>query len=250
MLWVLLAAGVIALATVMGTCVGYLFKDISQKANDAVIGFSAGVMLCATAFGLIEPSIEYGGACGELIAIAGIFAGAIFLGSVDKLMPQFNEKIGINLSNGQGRVLLFVTAIAIHHLPEGIAVGVSFGTGDFSDIAMVCGSIAIQNMPEAAVIIAPMLKSGISRKKAMIIALISGGMEILGTFFGFFAVSVATFIMPFALAFAGGSMVYIIIDEMIPQTHGNGFGKIASYSALAGFCSMLVFDGLIEKFVS
>lgn len=250
MLWVLLAAGVIALATVIGTCVGYIFKDISQKANDAVIGFSAGVMLCATAFGLIEPSIEHGGVYGELIAIAGIFVGAIFLGSIDKLMPQFNEKIGINSSNGQGRVLLFVIAIAIHHLPEGIAVGVSFGTGNFSDIAMVCGSIAIQNMPEAAVIIAPMLKSGISRKKSMIIALISGGMEIAGTFFGFLAVNIATFIMPFALAFAGGSMVYIIIDEMIPQTHGNGFGKMASYSALTGFCAMLVFDGLIEKFVS
>ena len=250
MLWVLLSAGAIALATVVGTCVGYIFKDISQKANDSVIGFSAGVMLCATVVGLIEPSVAYGGKYGELIAICGIFAGAAFLAFIDKLVPQLNEKIGVSSSSGQGRVLLFVSAIAIHHLPEGIAVGVSFGTGDFSDIAMVCGSIAIQNMPEAAVIIAPMLKSGISRKKAIIIALISGGMEILGTFFGFFAVSIATFIMPFALAFAGGSMVYIIIDEKIPQTHGNGFGKMASYSALAGFCMMLVFDGLIEKFVS
>ena len=98
MLWVLLAAGVIALATVIGTCIGYLFKDISQKANDCVIGFSAGVMLCAAIFGLVEPSIEYGGRWGELIAISGIFAGALFLGFIDKLMPQLNEKIGVNSS--------------------------------------------------------------------------------------------------------------------------------------------------------
>ena len=250
MLWVLLAAGIIALATFIGTCVGYLFKDITQKANDSVIGFSAGVMLCAAIFGLVEPSIEYGGKYGEIVAIAGIFLGAIFLGLIDRLMPKINSKIGVNTSKGESRALLLVAAIAIHHLPEGIAVGVSFGTGNFSDIAMVCGSIAIQNLPEAAVIIAPMLKSGISRKRAMIIALISGCMEIIGTFFGFFAVSAATFIMPFALAFAGGSMIYIIIDEMVPETHGNGFGRLASYSALAGFCSMLAFDGLISKFVS
>ncbi len=250
MLWVLLAAAVIAFATFIGTCVGYLFKDISQKTNDGVIGFSAGVMLCAAIFGLVEPSVEYGGRYGEIIATLGIFAGAIFLGMIDKIMPRLNEKVGVRSGSGQGRVLLFVAAIAIHHLPEGIAVGVSFGTGNISDIAMVCGSIAIQNMPEAAVIIAPMLKSGVSRKRAMVIALISGGMEIVGTFFGFFAVSVATFIMPFALAFAGGSMIYIIIDEMVPETHGHGFCKIASYSAVAGFCSMLVFDGVIEKLVT
>ena len=246
MQWVLLAAAGIALSTVIGTFLGFLFKNISQSANDCVIGFSAGVMLCAAICGLVEPSMEYGGKYAVLITVMGIFVGALFLYCVDKLMPKINQAIGIKGEEKQGRALLLVAAIAIHHLPEGIAAGVSFGTGNVNEIVMVCGGIAIQNMPEAAVIIAPMLHSGITHKKAMLIALISGGMEVLGTLLGFFAVSFATAIMPFALAFAGGSMMYIIIDEMIPQTHIAKFGSKASFSTLGGFCTMLVFDTVLE----
>ncbi|MBE6600116.1 MAG: ZIP family metal transporter [Ruminococcaceae bacterium] len=243
--WVLITAGIIALSTVIGTFIGFCFKNISKKANNCVIGFSAGVMLCAAVGGLIEPAIEYGGNFGVLIAVLGIFCGALFLWLVDKLMPKINSVIGVKEENGQGRVMLLVAAIAIHHLPEGIAAGVSFGTGNMREIAMVCGGIAIQNMPEAAVIIAPMLNSGVSRKKAVFIALISGGMEVIGTLLGFFFVTVANAIMPFALAFAGGSMMYIIIDEMIPQTHGEKFGATASFFTLFGFSLMLIFDTVI-----
>lgn len=250
MQWVLLAAGVISVATLVGTAVGYLFKNVSQRGNDAVIGFSSGVMLCAAVFGLIEPSIEYGGRAGVFLTSVGIFCGALFLCFVDRLTPRLNAAAGIREGNGQGRVLLFVAAIAIHHFPEGIAAGVSFGTQNASEIIMVCGGIAIQNLPEAAVIIAPMLNSGVSRRKAFVIALISGGMEVLGTFFGYFAVSIATAIMPFALAFAGGSMIYIIIDEMVPQTHCHSFGGTASFSALGGFCIMLMLDSLIDLVVA
>ena len=202
-------------------------------------------MLCAAICGLIEPSLEYGGAYAVFITVAGIFVGALFLYLVDKLMPKINQAIGVKGEGKQGRALLLVAAIAIHHLPEGIAAGVSFGTGDVGEIIMVCGGIAIQNMPEAAVIIAPMLNAGITRKKAVIIAFISGGMEVLGTLLGFFAVSFANAIMPFALAFAGGSMMYIIIDEMIPQTHVAKFGSKASFATLGGFCIMLVLDAVL-----
>ncbi len=242
LLWVFVAAGVIAAATLIGTLIGYLFKNITQKQNDAVIAFSAGVMLSAAVFGLIEPSLDFGGRFGVFITVAGVFLGAAFLCLIDKLIPKIN---GLASDKKQGRALLFASAIAIHHLPEGVAVGVSFGTGNVSDIAMVCGSIAIQNIPEAAVIISPMLQSGMSKKKTALVALISGGAEILGTFFGYFAVSVATFIMPVALAFAGGSMLYIIVDEMIPETHSESYGRMATYLMLAGFCTMLVFDFVI-----
>ena len=246
MLWVLLTAGIIALTTVIGTVVGFLFKNISKKQNDCVIGFSAGVMLCAAICGLVEPSISYGGELGVLITVAGIFCGALFLCGIDKLTPKINSAIGMNEESKHTRVMLLVAAIAIHHLPEGIAAGVSFGTGNAREIAVVCGGIAIQNMPEAAVIIAPMLNSGVSRKKALVIALISGGMEVIGTFLGYFAVAAATAIMPFALAFAGGSMIYIIVDEMIPQTHEKSFGGKASFATMAGFCLMLIFDTVLS----
>lgn len=245
MQWVLLTAGIIALSTVIGTFIGFCFKNISQKGNDCIIGFSAGVMLCAAICGLIEPSIEYGGRYGAPITVIGVFIGAIFLCCVDKLMPKINSAIGVKDDKKQGRVLLLVAAIAIHHLPEGIAAGVSFGTGNIREIIMVCGGIAIQNMPEAAVIIAPMLNSGITRKKAILIAFISGGMEVIGTFIGYFAVTLANAIMPFALAFAGGSMMYIIVDEMIPQTHSHKFGGKASFATMGGFCTMLIFDAIL-----
>lgn len=246
MLWVLLTAGLIALSTFIGTVIGFCFKNISKNTNDCIIGFSAGVMLCAAICGLVEPSISYGGKLGVIVTVVGIFCGALFLCGIDKLTPKINSAIGMKEESKQTRVMLLVAAIAIHHLPEGIAAGVSFGTNDPHEIAVVCGGIAIQNMPEAAVIIAPMLNSGISRKKALIIALISGGMEVIGTFIGYFAVAAANTIMPFALAFAGGSMIYIIVDEMIPQTHKKSFGGKATFATMAGFCLMLVFDSVLS----
>ena len=245
MQWVLLAACGIGLSTVIGTGVGFAFKNISQKPYNCVIGFAAGVMLCAAVCGLIEPSLEGGGVLGSALAVVGIFCGALFLFLVDKLTPRLNAAVGIEDGKSQGRVMLLVAAIAIHHLPEGIAAGVSFGSDSVGDIIMVCGGIAIQNMPEAAVIIAPMLNSGISCTKALLIALMSGGVEILGTFIGYFAVTLAVAIMPFALAFAGGSMMYIIIDEMIPQTHEQKLSRSVSFATLGGFCLMLVLDSML-----
>lgn len=250
MIWVLIAASGIAFATFIGSVIGYFFRNISQKTYDAVIGFSAGIMLCAAVFGLIEPSMEYGNALGVLTVTTGIVFGAIFLYIMDKLTPDMNKIVGISEDKGQGRVLLLVSAIAIHHFPEGIAAGVSFGTGKASEIILVCAGIAIQNIPEAALIIAPLLNSGVKKSKALAAALISGGVEILGTFVGYFAINTAKAIMPFALAFAGGSMLYIIIDEMIPQTHSHSSGVLSSYSALAGFCVMLGLDALLDCILS
>ena len=250
MIWVVTAAGGIAFATFVGSVIGYFFRNISQRSYDAVIGFSSGIMLCAAVFGLIEPAISSGNAKSALTVTAGIAAGAVFLCVVDKVVPDINKSVGIVAENEQGRVLLLVSAIAIHHFPEGIAAGVSFGNGDASEIILVCTGIAIQNIPESAIIIAPLLNAGAKKSKAILIALISGGVEIIGTFLGYFAINTAKAVMPFALAFAGGSMLYIIIDEMIPQTHTHSNGVIASYSSLAGFCVMLGLDALIGGLLS
>ena len=246
---VLLTALGVGGATVFGSLIGFLFKNISHKFSDIVLSFAAGVMLAAAVLGLILPSLEYGGDFGILITIAGIFAGALCLNLIDKLVPHLHKLVGPDLephnNANLSKVLLFVTAIAIHNLPEGIAAGVSFGTGDDSQALLIAGGIALQNIPEGMVIIGPMLAAGVKPGRTFLLAALTGLVEVVGTLLGYFAVSVASAILPFALAFAGGTMLYVISDEMIPETHAHGSQNGATYSLLAGFCLMLLSDVLL-----
>lgn len=246
---VLITALGVGMATVIGAVIGFLFKNISHKFSDIVLSFAAGVMLAAAVLGLILPSLEYGGNYGWVITVLGIFVGAFCLNLIDKLVPHLHKLVE-NDSKPQGsvdisKVLLFVTAIAIHNLPEGIAAGVGFGAGDSDQAIMIASGIALQNIPEGMVIIAPMLASGISPKKTFVIAAFTGVIEVVGTLIGYFAVSIATVILPFALAFAGGTMIYVVSDEMIPETHSHGSERGATYALLVGFCLMLVTDVLL-----
>ena len=245
---VLLTALGVGGATVFGALIGFIFKKISHRFSDIVLSFAAGVMLAAAVLGLIIPSLEYGGKFGILITVAGIFAGAVCLNIIDKLVPHLHKFVGDETESHNNanlnRVLLFVLAIAIHNLPEGIAAGVGFGSGDTTQALIIAGGIALQNIPEGMVIIAPMLAAGISPRKTLILALITGLVEIVGTLIGYFAVSISTAILPFALAFAGGTMLYVISDEMIPETHSHGSERGATYALLVGFCVMLVTDVL------
>ena len=245
---VLLTALGVGGATVIGALLGFLFKKPSHKFNDIVLSFAAGVMLSAAVMGLIIPSLEYGGELGIFVTVAGLFAGAVCLNLIDKLVPHLHKITGVDQESHPDRtaqlnkVLLFVIAIAIHNLPEGIAAGVSFGTGDVMQAVTVAGGIALQNIPEGMVIIAPMIASGMSPRRTFVIALMTGVVEVIGTFIGYFAVSISTAILPFALAFAGGTMLYVISDEMIPETHAHGNERGATYSLLVGFALMMVFD--------
>ena len=142
-------------------------------------------------------------------------------------------------------MFLFVLAIAIHNFPEGIAAGVGFGTDNVANALMIAGGIALQNIPEGMVIIAPMLSAGVTPKKTFLYASLTGVVEVIGTLLGYFAVQIASVILPFALAFAGGTMLYVISDEMIPETHAHGNERGATYTLLAGFCLMLLFDVLL-----
>ena len=223
---VLLTALGVGGATVIGSLIGFIFKNISHKFSDIVLSFAAGVMFAAAVLGLIIPSLEYGGKYGILITVAGIFAGAVCLNLIDKLVPHLHKIVGVEPESHHNanlnKVLLFVLAIAIHNLPEGIAAGVGFGSGDTTQALIIAGGIALQNIPEGMVIIAPMLAAGISPRKTFILAMITGFVEVIGTLIGYFAVSISTAILPFALAFAGGTMLYVISDEMIPETHAHG----------------------------
>ncbi len=246
---VLLTALGVGSSTLFGSLIGFIFKKISHRFSDIVLSFAAGVMLAAAVLGLVIPSLEYGGKYGILITVAGIFAGALSLNVIDKLVPHLHKMIGPDIephhNSNLSKVLLFVTAIAIHNLPEGIAAGVGFGSEDTAQALLIAGGIALQNIPEGMVIIAPMLSAGISPKKTFICAMITGLVEVIGTLIGYFAVSIATFILPFALAFAGGTMLYVISDEMIPETHAHGSERGATYALLVGFCIMLVSDVLL-----
>ncbi len=251
MYMVLLTAFGVGGATVIGALLGFVFKKISHNFSDIVLSFAAGVMLAAAVIGLILPSLDYGGTYGLLVTVLGIFAGAVCLNFLDKLVPHLHKMSGVDQEAHPdqtaklNKVLLFVMAIAIHNLPEGIAAGVGFGTGNSAAALTIAAGIALQNIPEGMVVIGPMLAAGISHRRTLIIALVTGLVEVVGTLLGFFAVSISTTILPFALAFAGGTMLYVISDEMIPETHAHGAERGATYALLAGFCLMLLMDHFI-----
>ena len=251
---VLLTALGVGGATVIGALIGFLFKNPSKRFSDMILSFAAGVMLSAAVIGLIIPSIELNTAKAPIkliVTVGGIIAGAVSLNLIDRLVPHLHKITGVDIEAHPhktaelNKVLLFVIAIAIHNLPEGIAAGVSFGSENTTHALVVAGGIALQNIPEGMVIIAPMISSGMTKKRTFLIALSTGLVEVVGTLIGYFAVSAASFILPFALAFAGGTMLYVISDEMIPETHSNGNERLATYALLVGFSVMLAFDFLI-----
>jgi ZIP family zinc transporter len=264
---VLLTALGVGGVTVFGAAIGFIFKKASHRFSDIVLAFAAGVMLAAAVLGLIMPSVDYGFAMfapaseesaspvvakllALLMTIAGIFVGALCLNLVDRLVPHLHKMADVDQEShpnnrNAGKVLLFVMAIAIHNLPEGIAAGVGFGSGNTAEALLIAGGIALQNIPEGMVIIGPMLAAGIKPGKTFAIALGTGLVEVVGTLIGYFAVTVSAAILPFALAFAGGTMLYIISDEMIPETHAHGCERGATYALLVGFCVMLISDILL-----
>ena len=158
---ILLTAVGVGGATVLGAIIGFLFKNISHKFSDIVLSFAAGVMLAASVFGLIQPSLEYGGKLGIVVTIVGIFAGAACLNIVDRLVPHMHKLVGKDTeqhnNSNLNKVLLFVMAIAIHNLPEGIAAGVGFGSDNIVRAMMISGGIALQNIPEGMIVSMPLI---------------------------------------------------------------------------------------------
>ena len=232
----------------VGALVGFVFRGIGHKAQDVILSFAAGVSFGSAVLGLILPSIEYGGDMGIIVCILGVFAGALCVNVLDMAVPFAHKFMGLGERSDSPRtdkILVFVMAIAIHNLPEGIAAGVGFGSGDVSGGIFIALGIAIQNIPEGMILISPMLAAGIPPGKTLLAALATGLVEVVGTFIGYFAVTVAEVILPFSLALAGGTMLYVVSDDMIPETHADGIARAATYSLLAGFCLMLLFSVIL-----
>ena len=237
-------------ATVLGTILGIPCKKISHRFSDIVLAFAAGVMLSAAILGLILPAIEREENGGLFITLCGIFAGAGCISLVDRLVPHIHKLIGweddIHAHNLHAdKLLLFVAAMAIHNIPEGLAAGVSLGSGDLRAALLISGGIALQNIPEGLGTVTPMLTAGFKPRKAFLCGLTTGIIEVIGTFVGYYAVTLASAVLPFCLAFAGGTMLFVISDEMIPETHDHGNELAATYSLLVGFCLMLITDVLL-----
>lgn len=247
---VLLTALGVGGATIVGAVIGFFVRDLNHKTNDLILSFAAGIMLAAAVNGLILPSFEMVGKKGIFIPVIGIFAGAVFLNLMDRFTPHLHKLSGVEMEEHQdskhlSRAILFVMAVAIHNFPEGLAAGVSFGNDDVSAAITVAIGIALQNIPEGVVTVSPLVMAGVKRTRAVLLASITGLIEVVGTFIGFYVSAVSSQILPFALAFAGGTMLYIISDEMIPETHSHGFERRATYSLLIGFTLMLILDVLI-----
>lgn len=247
---VLLTALGVGGATIVGAVIGFFFHNVSHKVNDIILSFAAGIMLAAAVIGLILPSVELTGRRNIWITVAGIMVGAVFLNIMDRVTPHLHRLSGVDgeshaNNKNLNRALLFMMAVAIHNLPEGMAAGVGFGAQNTEAAITVAVGIALQNVPEGIITVSPLVMAGVNRKRAFLLAAATGVIEVAGTLLGYLCASVSSQILPFALAFAGGTMLYIISDEMIPETHSHGFERVASYSLLIGFIVMLLMDVMI-----
>jgi len=235
-------------ATIIGSILGFLVKDLPHKWNDTILGYCAGIMLAASTLGLIVPAFDMTGAIDWWIVVLGVMIGAFFLNVLDLVTPHLHHITGLeeeeHMNNSSlNHILLFVMAIALHKLPEGMAAGVSMSTTE-EDWSVSLG-IALQNIPEGMVIIAPLLLAGVSRLRTLTISLVIGLLEVIGVWIGFGLGSASEMLLPFMLGFAGGAMLYVTSDEMIPETHAHGYQKQATYALLLGFITLL----LMEKFL-
>ena len=244
------------LATAIGGIPAFFKKDISDKTLDLLLGFAAGVMLAASAFSLLVPALNLDplpiGANFELdhiwIVTLGVVLGAVFIDIIDKWAPHEHFIAGPEgkTSKRLAATWLFVIAITIHNFPEGLAVGVSYGTGEISKGTVVAIAIGLQNIPEGTAVAMPLLREGYSKKKAFGIAALTGLAEPLGALIGVGAVSIAQFFLGFGMAFAAGAMIFVVVDEIIPEMHGKEYARLITFGVITGFVIMMFLDNFIE----
>ncbi|MEY4193693.1 MAG: hypothetical protein RLZZ226_61 [Pseudomonadota bacterium] len=244
-----LASILAGLATGLGALPALLYRDVSRKTLNTLLGGAAGVMLAATAFSLIVPGIQYGNQLwpklGVYIVAIGIMTGAVFLVMVDRWLPY--ERY---LENGESfsslkKVWLFIAAIVLHNFPEGMAVGVSFGSGDWHNGTALAIAIGLQNIPEGLAVAMPLVALGYPRKQAVLIGLLSGLVEPIGGFLGVVAVTWFLPLLPVGMAFAAGAMLFVISDDIIPETQAHGKSRLATFAIMTGFIIMMILDNLL-----
>lgn len=238
------ASLVAGLATGFGALPVLFTKRVSDRLLDTMLGFAAGVMLAATSFSLLVPSLDLGG---PWVTVLGLVLGAVVLHLIDHFIPHFSPAFGREGPPSRlSRIWLFILAITIHNFPEGLAVGVSFGSGEVTAGLVIATAIGLQNMPEGLAVALPLLREGYSRRRALSYGTLTGLVEPLGGLLGAAIVVVATPLLPWGLAFAAGAMLFIIADEIIPQSHKKGYEREATFGLIAGFVIMMLLDTIFS----
>jgi zinc transporter, ZIP family len=243
-----IAAG---LATGIGALPALFVRSVSRNVFNVMLGLAAGVMLAATAFSLIVPGISYGDLVwpgkGLWVVCVGMLLGALFLHVADRRLPHlhFDETEEAVSNDTQKNLSLFILAITIHNFPEGMSVGVSFGSGDWGNGLVLSMAIAFQNMPEGLAVALPLVGLGYNKWRAVAIATLTGLVEPLGGLLGVTMVTEFASILPVAMGFAAGAMLFVISEEIIPQTHTPDRSRLATFSLMVGFIVMLVLEKLL-----
>lgn len=246
----LICAAGLGLASLLGSTFGLVVRKIPHRWNDIFLGFCAGMMLAASIVCLILPSVDMAGRGGWWQPLAGVALGVAIIALLDRITPHLHHLTGIgeNLVHEEAhvpanrrvdRVLLFVIAIAIHKFPEGLATGVVFDGDSIGNAYTVAITIALQNIPEGMVVVTPLLMIGVSYIRVIGVSIIVALLEIAGVLGGYFIGDISSALLPTVTAIAGGAMLYVISDEMIPETHSHGFEKHATYALVAGVMCML-----------
>jgi len=242
--------------TALGAAMVFFFRTLNQKVLDGMLGFAAGVMIAASYWSLLAPAIEMseGGALPAWVPAAGGFLlGAVFLRGVDAFLPHLH--LFGTMSEAEGihttwrRTVLLVLAITLHNIPEGLAVGVAFGavahdlpSASLAGAVALALGIGIQNFPEGAAVSVPLRREGMSRSKAFLIGQFSGMVEPVAGVLGALAVIYAEPILPWALAFAAGAMIFVVVEEVIPEAQRAGNNDLATMGAMVGFAVMMTLD--------
>ena len=237
------------LATGLGAIPVLFYRQITHKTLNAMLGGAAGVMLAATAFSLIVPGIQYGNDLwpgkGVYVVAIGIMIGSGFLVLADQWLPY--EKY---LEKGESfdslrKVWLFIAAVTLHNLPEGGAVGVSFGAGDWHNGVALAMAVALQNIPEGMAVALPLVALGYRREQAVLIATLTGLIEPIGGVMGVVMAKAFLPLMPIGMAFAAGAMLFVISDDIIPETQSRGKARYATFAMMGGFILMMILDNLV-----
>lgn len=244
------------LLTAMGASMVFFFKTINRKVLNSMLGFAAGVMIAASFWSLLKPAIEMAeenGSVGWVPAVIGFLAGGAFLFLVDRLLPHLH--LGLSMDKAEGiktqwqRSVLLVLAITLHNIPEGLAVGVAFGvlannpdTGALAGAVALAIGIGLQNFPEGAAVSIPLRREGFSRLKAFHYGQLSGVVEPVAGVLGAYLVLSVTPLLPYALSFAAGAMIFVVVEELIPESQSGHETDLSTIGAMLGFATMMVLD--------